>query len=243
MFTTRLLDIYGSRVSIECEVPPMQLQADLMLGLFSEPASAVAVGDGPAPSRPCRGRILRFDRLSLLRRISAQAKRVGQTADFAEIYRDDERVWIVDERWGVSEIDVLRGQWTSWVLPNPKIDPLHCFEQTYLWPMSQLLAPRGLHLIPAASIEKDGIGRLILSPYGLEQELFAFRRDGYRIVGQRWTAVRRQGDSLYLMHMPGRLERTPSRRLRRDYSNRADWRDLAPTGSVASRRRGSARSS
>jgi hypothetical protein len=129
------------------------------------------------------------------------------------VYEDGERFWLVDDRWGIAEINLLRAAWRSWVLPAPRLDPHACVELAVLWPMAQLLRGRGVHLVPAASVARDGWGALILSPFSVEPELTALVRAGWNLVGQRWTAIRderaepEEGDGLTLMHLPGWVER------------------------------------
>ena len=71
-----------------------------------------------------------------------------------------EKHWIVDDRWGVCEIDLLKHRWRSWVLPNPSLDPVHLAEAAVLWPMAQLLRSRGVEIVPAISVERAGWGAL-----------------------------------------------------------------------------------
>src|SRR4051794_22381010 len=120
----------------------------------------------------------------------------------------------------MAEITLLRAPWRSWVLPAPRIDPHACAELAVLWPLAQLLRGRGVHLVPAASVARDGWGALILSPFSVEPELTALVRAGWQIIGQRWTAVRderaerEEGDGLTLLHLPGWVERDLEPRVR-----------------------------
>jgi hypothetical protein len=143
------------------------------------------------------------------------------------VYEEGERYWLVDERWGLAEVNLLKGQWRSWVLPGPalKLDPLRCAERAVLWPLAQLTRARGVHLLPAVAAVRDGWAVLILCPFSLEPELRAMIRDGYRIVGQRWTAVREEEGRLALLHMPGRVERPGAAHLR-SAADDDTWLDL-----------------
>jgi hypothetical protein len=125
------------------------------------------------------------------------------------------------------EVNFLRGSWRSWVLPRPQLDPVRVAEMAVLWPAAQLLRPRGLYLLPAASAVRNGWAFLLLCPFGLEPELTALARAGYKIIGQRWTAVREEEGRLALLHLPGVVERGLTTRVR-DASGEpgARWVDL-----------------
>lgn len=114
---------------------------------------------------------------------------------------------MVDDRWGMAEINLLKGQWRSWVLPRPTLDPAACAEWAALWPLSQLLRPRGVTLLPAAAVARGGWAALVLCPFGLGPELAALVRAGYKVIGQRWTALREEDGRVALLHLPGHVER------------------------------------
>jgi len=118
------------------------------------------------------------------------------------------------DRWGLCEINVLKSTWRSWILPHPTLDPVRVAEMAVLWPMAQLLRPKGLYLIPAASVSRGGFGLLVLSPFNIEGELRALIHAGYNVVGQRWTAVREDAGRIELLQMPGQIERESSPRVR-----------------------------
>jgi hypothetical protein len=124
------------------------------------------------------------------------------------------------------EVNFLRGSWRSWVLPRPQLDPVRVAEMAVLWPAAQLLRPRGLYLLPAASAVRNGWAFLLLCPFGLEPELTALARSGYKIIGQRWTAVREEEGRLALLHLPGVVERGLAPRLGGATSVGAPWVDL-----------------
>jgi hypothetical protein len=130
-------------------------------------------------------------------------------SDLTELYEEGERFWVVDERWGMAEINFLKGQWRSWLLPRPQFDPVRCAEAAVLWPLAQLLRPRGLYLLPAAAVVRDGWAALLLCPFGVEPELTALVRSGYKVVSQRWTAIREEDGRLALLHMPAPIQRSP----------------------------------
>ena len=151
-----------------------------------------------------------------------------------ELYEEGERFWLVDERWGMAELDLAAGVWRSWLLPEPRVDPARCAEMAVLWPMAQLLRAKGVHLLPAASAVKDGWAALLLCPFNLEPELTVLLNHGYRLIGQRWTAVRAEEDRLALLHVPGWVERPAGPRLRiaGSHSFEAGGDPSAPGGSA-----------
>jgi hypothetical protein len=139
---------------------------------------------------------------------------VATPGQLLELYQEGERFWLVDDRWGLCEINVMKGTWRSWVLPHPTLDPVRVAEMAVLWPLAQLLRPKGLYLIPAASVARGGSGLLLLSPFNIEGELRSLIRAGYSLIGQRWTAIRPDGGRIDLLQMPGQIEREASPRLR-----------------------------
>jgi len=161
------------------------------------------------------GVIRRYDQTEVLRCLSPQAIPVATPGMSVELYQEGERFWLVDDRWGLCELNVMRGTWRSWVLPRPTLDLFRVMEMAVIWPMAQLLRPRGLYLIPAASVARSGSGVLILSPMNLEAELRTLIRAGYNLVGQRWSALRESADGgIDLLAFPGQIEREASPRLR-----------------------------
>jgi hypothetical protein len=196
---------------VDCAVPTVSAQARRLLEPF-------AVSGWPDTFGATVGTIRHYDQNEVLRHLSPGARRVAQagspTAEMMELYEDGERFWVVDERWGMAEVNLLKGQWRSWLLPRPQLDAVRCCELAVLWPVAQLLRAKGLYLLPAVSAVRDGWSVLILSPFGMEPELTALIRAGYRIIGQRWTAVREEDGRLALLHVPGQVERPVGPRLR-----------------------------
>ena len=166
------------------------------------------VSDWPEGFTPVVGSIQPFDETIVHKAISPDARLQRSTRDLMDIYRDGDRFWLVDDRWGMAEVDLLRGQWRSWVLPAPKATAAEVVDAAVLWPMAQLLRAKGLHLLPAASIARSGWAALILCPFNLEPELSTLVRHGYRVIGQSWTAVRAEDNRLAMLRLPGSVERT-----------------------------------
>jgi hypothetical protein len=122
------------------------------------------------------------------------------------IYSRGERHWVLDDRWGVCEIDLLRHRWRSWVLPHASLDAVQLVESAVMQPLAQLLRPRGVELVPAVSLERGGWAALVIAPYPITAEVSGAIRAGYRVVGQRWTALLRKSDRIVLRHVPGVME-------------------------------------
>jgi hypothetical protein len=179
---------------------------------------------------PTEGTIKVFDSAEVNRRLSTTALPLHDTAGKLEVYCERERFWLIDDRWGMSEINMLKGQWRSWVLPNPSIDSIAVAEMAVMWPMAQLLRSKGLYLLPAASVCRDNWGMLIISPYGIQPELKSLVRAGFKVIGQQWTAIREEEGRVAMLHVPGHIERGSSRRVKSLTSLGAEtarWVDLA----------------
>ena len=199
--------VHGPAVEVECAVPALRPHVRRLLGPFS-------VAGWPPGFAPVHGVVRPYEHADVMRHLSPAARPMARSQDMAELYEDGERFWVVDDRWGMAEINFLKGQWRSWLLPWPQFDPVRCAEMSVLWPLAQLLRPRGLSLMPAVSVVRDGWAALFLCPFGMEAELTALVRAGYRIIGQRWTALREEDGKVALLHLPGCVERAivPRRR-------------------------------
>lgn len=195
----RKIVLHGLAVEIDCAVPYLAREIARTFGPFS-------VGDGPERFSPSSGSVRPFDLNELARQVPANAERVLVSDDLIELYQDGEHFWLVDERWGMAELNLLKNRWRSWIFPHPAIDSVRCTEMAVMWPLAQLLQPRGLHLLPAISIEKEGWSALIFCPFPSEPEIATLMRAGYRIIGQRWTAVRVENQRIELLRLPGRME-------------------------------------
>ena len=179
------LAIHGPVVELNCRVPALDSSIDALLGDFS-------VQGWPADFMPAEGNISPYHEGEVLSRLPANARHFSSTPDGMDIYGEAGRFWLVDDRWGMTEVDLARDCWHSWVLPEPKLDALRVTELAVLWPLSQLMRSRGLHLLPAVSVVRDGFAVLLICPFGVEAELTAMSAGGYKIIGQRWTALRQE---------------------------------------------------
>jgi hypothetical protein len=221
------LNVHGLAVEMSCALPGMrQMIGDLFGALFTQ--------DLPEGFQPVEGSIEAYDADVVARNVSGNADRVAMLGDSAELWRDGERCWLLDDAWGLCEINLLKRSWRSWVLGQCDLDPIRAIEQAVLWPMSQVLMSRGLSLVPAASVVHRGRGVLLLSPFSLEPELTQLTAAGHGMIGQRWTGVREEEGRCILLRMPGRVERSPipqlrskSRAILSSTPTQTEWIDLA----------------
>jgi hypothetical protein len=215
------LSAHGAAVEIDCAVPSLYGAVSRWVDFFVEDAL-------PAGFTPATGTVEPYDAAEVVRHLPSDARRLRRRDDSgAEYYELGERFWVVDERWGMAEMNVLKGQWRSWVLPRPKLDPVRCAEAAVIAPMAQVLRARAVHLVPAASVVIDDWAALIVCPYGLGPELSALIKAGYRVVGQRWTALREEDGRVAMLHVPGFVDRPqPGRRLRSTLGQQEPWVDL-----------------
>ncbi len=197
------LSVHGAAVEVGCDLSFLHTPIDHLVDAFAE-------SEWPAGFTPASGAVRRYEQTEVLRHLSPTARRVSRPNDLVEIYAEDERFWLIDERWGMTEFNAMRGQWRSWVVPQPTLDPMSCAEMAVLWPMAQVLRSRGVCLVPAVSVVRDGWAALVISPFGVGAELVSLIRDGYRVIGQRWTALREEEGRLALLHMPGVIQRDAS---------------------------------
>lgn len=174
---------------------------------------------------PARGEIRPFDLAEVTRSLASAAASQRQSDDLVDIYSLAERSWVLDDRWGMCEINLLKHRWQSWVLPHPTLDPVRLAEAAVLWPMAQLLRLRGIELVRAISVERAGWGALILSPYSITGEISRLLRGGYRVIGQRWTALVPQHGRIVLRHIPGVVESLDARN--KWIGRETAWIDLA----------------
>lgn len=201
----RRYSLHGLALELRCGVPELSAELARTLGPFEE-------DDWPDGFAAVQGEIAPYDQDTVIKHLSPTAAALSGNPGCMEIYQENERFWIVDDRWGLTELNLLRGQWRSWLLPYPAIDPPLCIETTVLWPLAQILRGKGLYLMPAVSVVRDGWGVLILCPFSIEPELRALVSAGFKIVGQRWTALREEDGRMAMLHLPGQIERLLTRR-------------------------------
>jgi hypothetical protein len=191
--------VYGPAVTLTNSCRQLDEPIELFLGGFA------LKGDSPGPAE-IHGQIRPFDLTDATRSLSAAAGGRRRCHDLLEIYSLAERHWIVDQRWGMCELDLLKHRWRSWVLPHPLADGVRLAEEAALHPMAQLLRLRGVDLVPAISIERAGWGALVIAPYPISAPIARIVRAGYRVIGQRWTALVRHNGNVLLRRVGGAME-------------------------------------
>jgi hypothetical protein len=211
------LAFHGPSVELHCDVAEMQPSIAKLLAPF-------IVGEIPSGMGVIRGSVRPYDQAEVVRRLPSTAQALHRPGDLTEVYAHDERYWTIDDRWGMTEINLLRGQWQSWVVAQPRIDPMRLFEGAVLWPLAQFLKSRGVHLIPAAAVARGPVAVLLLSPVSLGPELAALLAGGFKLIGQRWTCLREDHNHLELLHVPGAVERQAAAPFGQIAS---EWEDLS----------------
>jgi hypothetical protein len=213
------LAIHGLAVNLPCDCPQLNIPIHHALGQF-------AATEFPEGFTPSVGWVRQYEESVVLRHLSPTAKPVPATGTM-ELYEQDERFWLIDDRWGLTEMNLLKGQFQSWILPHAAVDPVHIVQDAVLWPLAQLLRGKGLSLVPATSVARDGWGMLIISPFNIEPELTAMSRAGYKIIGQQWTALREEDERVAMLQMPGEVQRLPAPQLKGGSIEQAsEWVDL-----------------
>lgn len=215
--------VHGLGVDINCHLPLLIEPISRVLADFAVKSFDKCV--------PIVGTIRPYDQLQVRKYLSATATRLPTPNELAEIYEEDERFWLIDDHWGLCEVNLLKGHWRSWILPNPAADVSRIIERSIIWPVAQLLRARGLCITPAAAVTRDGWGALILSNFSIEPELNALVRAGWRLVGQNWTALRQEHGRMMMLGMPGSVERIAPRGpgiVKAGRSQRVDLRDEFP---------------
>src|SRR5438067_2422795 len=101
--TSFRLAVHGLAVEVSCAVAGLPGQIDHYLGTFSVPA-------WPAGFSPAVGVVRSYDADEIGRCLSSSARRVGGMPDYLELYEENERYWLIDERWGLAEINLLKSQ-------------------------------------------------------------------------------------------------------------------------------------
>ncbi len=217
--TRRRLAVHGPVIELDCTVPVLDESLDALVG-------PLTVDVWQENFRSLTGVVHPYEESEVLSRLPDSARHITRTSDQMDIFEDGNRYWLVDDRWGMCEIDIARDQWRSWIVPNLKLDPIRVAELSVLWPMAQLLRSRGLHMVPAVSMVRDGFAVLLICPFGLEPELKEMIHHGYKLIGQRWTALRVEDGRVALLHIPGMIERFTTPRLRFADDERESWIDV-----------------
>ena len=200
--------LFGTPVEVACEVDWLGDEIACLLDPFQASSLAEKAGDRRWTSRVrITGSVRAYDQADVLRHVSGTAVRVANARPgmngMMELYQDAERFWLVDDQWGMMEINLLKKSWRSWMLPYPTLDLGRCAEWAALWPLAQLLSGPELALLPAISIVREGWGVLIFSPLKMEAELEALSRDGFEVIGPRWSCLREVAGEVRMQNFPG----------------------------------------
>lgn len=191
--------IHGHAVALSCDVPAITAEWGRWLGVFQ-------TDRWPPSVIPARGRIARFSSDDVLRCVSPNAVSVHYPEQMLDIYREGEQYWLVDDRWGICHINLLKRTWKSWVIDQPRVDAIRLLEWTIHWPMAQVLRGKGMHLLPAIGVSRDGFSMLLVGDTSLTAELQALASAGFKIIGQRWIVLREEEGRVAMLSMPGMVE-------------------------------------
>jgi len=199
-WSQRKLAFHGSAVEIACACDELIPTIDHLLNPFREASF-------PEGFVPLRGTIEPYDLEDVLKHLSIKAKPVPLPDHAFELYRDADRYFRLDDNIGLTMVDLVRRRWHCWLTPEAlRGDPVHLVDAAVIWPLAQLVAQRELHLVPAVSVARDGFGVLLMSDLSLEFELATLLRAGYKVVGQRWTALREEEQGrIAMLHLPGHI--------------------------------------
>jgi len=123
----RKLAIHGPVVELDCSVPFLDESLDVFLGEF-------AVNGWPKAFVPTTGMVHHYEESQVLSRLPAAARHINRIHDSMDIYEEGDRYWLVDDRWGMSEIDISRNQFRSWIVPQPSLDAFRVAELSVTFP-------------------------------------------------------------------------------------------------------------
>ena len=85
-------------------------------------------------------------------------------------------------------------------------DPVRTTDAAVHWPLAQLMARRGVQMVPGVAIARENFGVLLLGELSLEPELTALITAGYRVIGQRWVALQEEAGGIAMLHLPGHVQ-------------------------------------
>jgi hypothetical protein len=192
----RMFCMHGHALALSDDLPLLRGAVDQVLAPFA----TEALPDGISF---IEGHLRHYIEGEVLRHLSATAARIPTPEPCIELYHEGDRFWLLDERWGICEVNFFRGQFKSFVLAQASLDPASLVEAAVIWPMAQLLRQRGLHLVRSVSVVKDGFGALVLPTCPIWGEVAALVEAGYELVSQRWTALRVDDGRVEMLHIPG----------------------------------------
>ncbi len=194
-------NVHGQSVVVESAVESIEPLLARSLGAFEERSL-------PEGFARIHGAIVPYDEGEVLRSLSPSAQLLSQANPLIEIYRDDERYWLIDDRWGICELNALRATFRTWIVDHPVIDRQSALELGILWAIAQLMRTRGLFMIPGIGIARAEFGMLMLSPYPIEGEVRELVAAGFAVIGQSWVCLREEDGRVAMLQMPGLMQRT-----------------------------------
>jgi hypothetical protein len=210
------LRLWNVPILLDCGLDELQ---PLMRAGFGDAAHAEAAG------KALRGAIHPFDSKAALANVSAAARSAGSNDPPLDVFVDGDRLWLVDDAWGLCEVDLGRQAWQSWMLPGAARDPGACLARGVMMPLACLLARRGLALVPAAAVARGSQASLILAPFPIHYELEELLRAGFRLIASDWTLLRTAGDGVEML----RVGSITSRDLSAEYCGTSQQRAMLDT--------------
>jgi hypothetical protein len=207
-WSQRKLVFHGLAVELSCACEEIMPQIDHLLQPFREVSF-------PEGFKPLRGTIEPYDIEDVMKNLSPSAVSLPAIGSACELYRDGARFYRIDESIGLTMVDLATRRWHSWLMPDAlEGDLVRLTDAAVLWPLTQLARLRSIHLVPAVAAARDGFGVLMLGDLSLEPELSTLIRGGYKIIGQRWVALREEEQRIAMLHLPGHvLQKAQPRRL------------------------------
>ena len=210
-------DIHGIPLLVETELPVLAMGvADLlqrfpMAPLENGEALRVryrreATGLAPTPSdlSPPQGELV-FS--SAWDNAFDLARQFGIGLD---IYRHDDHLLFDYHRHGRLLIDTRNGVLDGCLVEPIDLHPAPLTSFFFLLPLSELLASRGLHMIHAAALERNGRGVMIpgMSGSGKTTCCVSLIRAGYRCLSDDKPFLRENGSGIELLAFPERIDVT-----------------------------------
>ena len=134
----------------------------------------------------------------------------GQFGIGLDIYRHDRHLFFDYHRHGRLLIDTTKGILDGYLAESIDLHPAPLASFFFLLPLSGLLASRGLHMIHAAALERNGRGVLIpgMSGSGKTTSCVSLIRAGYRCLSDDKPFLRENGGGIELLAFPERIDVT-----------------------------------
>ncbi len=173
--------LFDLPVRVDCQVEGFRSAVDeLLAGWRPATGQSAAIHVALQP----------FDADAVSARVAADARRIARTRAPVELYHDSSRLWMVDERIGLVEVDFPGQRVTAFLAASTTVPADRAVEFALLRPLAQLLRAHGLHLLPARAIARGRRGALLLNGEGdIERELDLLKNRGYRLLAGRWIIL------------------------------------------------------